>query len=322
MKFKDYYQILGVERDASQDDIKRAYRKLARKYHPDVSKEPDAEERFKEVNEAHEVLSDPEKRAAYDRLGANWRAGQDFTPPPGWEFSTGPGGTHTFTSEDAAHFEDFSDFFESLFGGLGRRSGFRARSAETGGAGRDTYARIAIDIEDAFHGATRQLSLRVPEIDGSGHVTLREKLLHVRIPAGIRPGHQIRLAGQGEPSLHGGPPGDLYLEVEFNPHPLYRIEGRDLYLDLPVAPWEAALGRAVEAPTPAGPVEVTIPANSGAGRKLRLRGKGLPGNPPGDMYIVLQIALPPANTERARELYEMMERDLRFDPRRSMGGKS
>jgi len=320
LKFKDYYQILGVSRDASQDDIKRAYRKLARKYHPDVSKEPDAEERFKEVNEAHEVLSDPEKRAAYDRLGANWRAGEDFTPPPGWEFATGGHGDRDgFTAEEAAH---FSDFFDSLFGGLGRRGGMHARGAGGPGAGRDTYARISIDLEDAFHGATRQLSLRVPEIDASGHIVVREKLLNVRIPAGIRPGQQIRLAGQGEPGVRGGPPGDLYLEVDFNPHPLYRLEGRDLYLDVPVAPWEAALGRSVQVPTPTGPVEVAVPANSGAGRKLRLRGKGLPGNPPGDMYVVLQIALPPANTERARELYEMMEREMRFDPRRSMGGKS
>lgn len=312
MEYKDYYKIMGVGRDADQDEIKRAYRKLARKFHPDVSKEPDAEARFKEVGEAYEVLKDPEKRAAYDQLGANWKAGQDFHPPPDWDagFEFSGGG---YTGGDASA---FSDFFESLFGrefDAGRGGGqFHAK-------GRDHHARVLIDLEDAYHGATRSLTLQAPELDGQGHVRMRERTLNVRIPKGIRQGQRIRLSGQGSPGLGKGSAGDLYLEVEFRPHPFYRIEGRDIYLDLPVAPWEAMLGAKVKAPTPGGPVDLTIPAGSTSGRKLRLKGRGIPGKPPGDIYVVLRIALPPADDEGARALYRKMEQELTFNPRAGLG---
>jgi curved DNA-binding protein len=309
MEFKDYYGVMGVARDATQDEIKRAYRKLARKYHPDVSKEPDAEARFKELGEAYEVLRDPEKRAAYDQLGANWKAGQDFRPPPDWdagfEFSGG--------YRDSG---GFSDFFESLFGRFGARHaggpGFSAR-------GEDHHARILIDVEDAFHGATRTITLHAPQIDAQGHVRTRERTLNVRIPRGVRQGQHIRLAGQGTPGIGGGGAGDLYLDVEFKPHRLYRIEGRDLYLELPIAPWEAALGARVKVPTPDGIVDLTIPAGSTAGRKLRLKGRGIPARPSGDLYVVLQIALPPAESETARRLYRTMQQEMAFNPRTGLG---
>ena len=316
MEFKDYYEIMGVKRDATQDEIKRAYRKLARKYHPDVSKEPDAEQKFKQVGEAYEVLKDPEKRAAYDQLGANWKAGQDFRPPPDWDagFEFSGGG---FTEGDASA---YSDFFESLFGrgfggaraaGRGRRT-YHAR-------GEDHHAKVLIDLEDAFHGATRTITLRVPELDPQGHVVTRERTLNVRIPKGIRQGQQIRLAGQGAPGLGEGKAGDLYLEVEFRPHPIYRVEGRDLYLDLPIAPWEAALGAKIKAPTPDGVVDLTIPPNSKAGGKLRLKGRGIPAKTPGDLYVLLKIVLPPADTEQAKALYTKMQQELKFNPRAGLG---
>ena len=314
MEFKDYYKIMGVERDATQDEIKRAYRRLARKYHPDVSKEADAEARFKEVGEAYEVLKDPEKRAAYDQLGANWKAGADFTPPPGWDagFEFGGGG---YTGADAG---EFSDFFETLFGhgfsggGGRRRGGFHAR-------GEDHHARVLIDLEDAYHGATRSISLRHPELDQQGRLVNRERTLKVKIPKGVKEGQRIRLAGQGAPGIGGGPAGDLYLEIAFRPHPRYRVEGRDLYLELPVAPWEAALGATVTAPTPAGAVELKIPAGTRSGQKLRLKGRGIPGRPPGDIYVIPQIVLPPATDEKARELYRRMARELAFNPRSNLG---
>ncbi len=249
MEFKDYYKIMGVAREATQDEIKRAYRKLARKYHPDVSKEPDAEARFKEVGEAYEVLKDPEKRAAYDRLAAGgYQGGEEFRPPPGWDagFEFRGGG---FTDGDAAH---FSDFFESLFGGgspfghgAGRRGGVRMR-------GEDRHARIRIGLADAYHGATRTLSLQVPEVDPQGRVITRNHSLNVKIPAGVTEGQQIRLSGQGAPGLGGGPAGDLYLEVSFEPHPVFHAEGRDVFATLPIAPWEAALGAKVPVPTLGG----------------------------------------------------------------------
>jgi curved DNA-binding protein len=316
MEFKDYYKIMGVARDATQDDIKRAYRKLARKYHPDVSKEKDAEARFKEVGEAYEVLKDEEKRAAYDQLGPNWQQGQDFRPPPDWNtgFEFKGGG---FTGGDSA---EFSDFFESLFG----RSGFGGgRAGGRGGfhaQGQDRHARVLIDLEDAYTGATRAISLRVPEVDPQGHVVTRERTLNVTIPKGIRAGQHLRLAGQGTPGVGQGPAGDLFLEVEFRPHRLYRVEERDVYLDVPVAPWEAALGAAVKVPTPSGTVEMKIPPGSSAGRKMRLKGRGLPGATPGDFYVVLQIAVPPADTAAAKALYAKMAQDMKsFNPRDKLG---
>ena len=314
MEFKDYYEVMGVARDATQDEIKRSYRKLARKYHPDVSKESDAEARFKELGEAYEVLKDPEKRAAYDQLGANWQGGQDFNAPPDWDagFEFSGGG---FTGGDAS---DYSDFFESLFGqgyaaqGGGRRAGFHAR-------GQDRHAKILVDLEDSFSGATRAINLQVPELTPDGHVTTRTRTLNIKIPKGIRDGQKIRLAGQGDPGQGKAAAGDLYLEIDFKPHGLYHAEAHDLYLDLPVAPWEAALGATVKVPTPEGVVELKVPAGSAQGKKMRLKGRGIPAKQPGDLYVVLQIALPEADTAKAKKLYQQMQDELNFNPRSRMG---
>jgi curved DNA-binding protein len=320
MQFKDYYDILGVPRDASAEAIKKAFRQLARKYHPDVSKAPDAESRMKEVNEANAVLSDPERRAAYDQLLARGaRGGQEFEPPPGWdagfEFS-GRG----FPGAEAA---DFSDFFAELFGRMGgaaggggpgyhgQAGGFRAR-------GEDHHAKILLDIEDAFLGARQQVSLRAPGLDAQGRVVLKTRTLDVQIPKGVREGQLIRLAGQGSPGMGDGRPGDLYLEVHFKPHPLYAVHGRDLRMELPVAPWEAALGAVVPVALPhGGRLQVRIPAGAQSGRGLRVRGEGIPGDPPGDLELTVRVVLPKADTPRAKELYEAMARDLAFDPRAS-----
>ncbi len=311
MKFKDYYQVLGVPRDATQDAIKQAYRRLARKYHPDVSKEPDAEARFKEVGEAYEVLKDPEKRAAYDRFGENWKAGQEFNPPPDWdagfEFS---GGGYTGA-------QDFSDFFETLFGqagvgGVGGRAGFRMR-------GEDHHAKILVSLEDAYRGATRTITLQAPQLDPSGHVVTKTRTLNVRIPKGVTEGQRIRLPGQGAPGIGGGPKGDLYLEIAFEPHRLFRAERRHIYLDLPITPWEAALGRTVTVPTLGGKVDLKIPAGSQTGQKLRLKGKGLPGKVPGDQYVVLKIMTPRPRNEADRALYEKMAQQMPFNPRAELG---
>jgi curved DNA-binding protein len=306
MEFKDYYDTLGVARDATQDEIKRAYRKLARKYHPDVSKEADAEALFKQLGEAYEVLKDPEKRAAYDQLGSSWRAGEDFRPPPDWDqgFEFHGGGF-----EDA----EFSDFFESLFGqrGHGQRE-YHAR-------GMDTHARVSIDLEDAYHGGERKLTLKHSELGADGRPLLKERTLNVRIPKGVRQGQHIRLANQGGAGIGRGGAGDLYLEIEFARHPLYHVEGKDVYLDLPVAPWEAALGATVKVPTPSGKVDLKIPANSASGRRLRLKGRGIPAQQPGDLYVVLQVALPRADSEAAKQAYQEFERQLDFNPRTGLG---
>jgi len=315
MDFKDYYKIIGVKRDATQDEIKRAYRKLARKYHPDVSKEADAEERFKEVGEAYEALKDPEKRAAYDQLGANWKAGQEFHPPPEWDagFEFSGGG---YTGGDSAN---YSDFFESLFShnfgeaqaGRGY-TGFNAR-------GEDHHAKVFIDLEDAYRGVTRSITLQTPELDGRGHVTTKQRTLNVKIPKGVKQGQRIRLSGQGSPGVGEAPAGDLYLEIEFNPHSIYRVDGHDVYLNLPVAPWEAALGATVKVPTPDGPVDLKITEGTPGGRKLRLKGRGIPGKPSGDLFVIPQITLPPADSDSARELYHKMEQELSYNPRSKLG---
>ena len=335
MQFKDYYEVMGVARGATQDEIKRAYRKLARKYHPDVSKEKDAEDKFKELQEAYEVLKDAEKRAAYDQLGANWRQGQDFRPPPDWgkgfEFSARRGRPGAAGSEERSGSADFSDFFSELFGsgspfgggGGGRGFGARAGTAGRGfsAAGQDHVARVEIDLEDAFRGGTRTIELRTPEITPDGHVTAKPRTLRVSIPAGVTEGQQIRLAGQGSPGVGGGPTGDLYLEVNFRPHPVFKLEGRDVTVQLPVAPWEAALGEAVSVPTLGGSVEMKLPAGSRAGQRLRLRGRGLPGPTPGDQYVVLKIVLPP-DSPRAREFFVRMKQELPFDPRAELAATS
>ena len=292
MQFRDYYETLGVARGASQDDVKRAYRRLARKYHPDVSKEADAEARFKEVGEAYEVLKDPEKRAAYDRFGKDWKHGQEFRPPPGWErqFNFGGGG---FSGTSG-----FSDFFESLFG-QGSFAGARGPMRARGG---DQSARIEIPLEDAFRGATR-------------NITLRGRTLSVRIPRGVTEGQRIRLSGQGGSGARGAPDGDLYLTVTHKAHPLFRTEGRDVRLKLPVAPWEAALGATVAVPTLGGKVDLRVPRGSRTGQTLRLKGRGLPGRPDGDQYVALEIVAPPADTPEAESLYREMAKSMRFNPR-------
>jgi curved DNA-binding protein len=322
MEYKDYYKILGVERGATQDDIKRAYRKLARTLHPDINKEAGAEAKFKDLGEAYEVLKDPEKRAAYNELGANWKQGQDFRPPPNWdqgfEYSGGGGG---YANADSAQ---FSDFFEGLFGqaraggGRGGMGGFSGRR-EFHAAGEDHHAKVVIDLRDAYSGAKRSITLRVPEVDDTGHVAVKDRTLNVTIPKGVREGQHIRLAGQGSPGMGKGQPGDLYLEVAFAPDPLFKVDGKDVYLDLPVTPWEAALGASVKAPTPEGAVMLKIPPGSTKGRTMRLKGKGIPGSPPGDMHAVLKIETPPADTDKAKEVYRQMERELPFNPRAGMG---
>jgi len=311
MDYKDYYKTLGVDRKATQDEIKRSYRKLARKYHPDVSKEADAEQKFKDLGEAYEVLKDPEKRVAYDQLGSNWNSQQGFRPPPDWgagfEFHGAPRG--------AGGQQDFSDFFESLFGqARGPGGGSRGFHMQ----GEDHHAKILIDLEDSYRGASRSISLQMPEVTADGHVVSQRRTLKVNIPKGVRQGQQIRLGGQGAKGSGNGRAGDLYLEIEFNPHRFYRVEGADVYLELPVAPWEAALGASVNVPTPSGAIDLKIPANSKGGKKLRLKGRGIPSKVPGDLYVVLQIVLPPANDEESRAIYKHMQDQIKFNPRASM----
>ena len=318
MEFKDYYQALGVARDAPADEVKRAYRKLARKYHPDVSKEPHAEKRMKEVNEAYEVLSDPQKRAAYDQLGKGHQPGQDFRPPPGWD----EGFEFSERDPSGAEAAEFSEFFSEIFRRTGRGAGQargRGREDPSHAQGNDHHARILLDLEDAFAGATRQITLRAPKLDDKGRVTLEERTLNVKIPRGIREGQVIRLTSQGEPGLGNGKPGDLLLEVLFKPHPRFRADGRDLLLTLPVAPWEAALGAVVPVDLPGGALNVRIPAGAQSGKQLRVRGKGIPADPPGDLYFEIRIVAPPATTPEAKELYETMARELNFDPRKDWG---
>ena len=312
MEFKDYYAVLGLERTADPARIKRAYRKLARKYHPDVSDVPDAETRFKEVSEAYEALSDPERRAAYDAAVQRRERGESFEPPPdghgGFGFGAG--------RPDGGAPEDFSDFFEALFGRQAQRA--HEPRGTVRAAGSDHHARILIDLTESYHGAQRTLSMRVPGVDDQGRRTLQERQLEVRIPKGVREGQHLRLTGQGSPGYGGGPAGDLYLEIRFRPDPRFRVDGRDVFVDVPIAPWEAALGAPIVAPTPDGSVQLTVPAGSSAGRKLRLKGKGLPGEPAGDLYVVLTVSLPPADTPQAKEAFAALARAFpHFDARRA-----
>ncbi|WP_225781558.1 DnaJ C-terminal domain-containing protein [Xenophilus sp. Marseille-Q4582] len=326
MDFKDYYSALGVDRKASSDEIRKAYRKLARKYHPDVSHEADAERRMKEVNEAYEVLQDSEKRAAYDALAervargtpAGDGAGHGFTPPPGWDqgfdFSRARHGGTGGPADDA----DFSEFFSSLFGAAQRR---QAQQRQARMRGDDQHATIEVDIATALRGGERLLQLQALELDAHGQPEVVQRTLQVRIPPGVRPGQLIRLAGQGLPGHGGEPAGDLFLEVKLAPDARYRVEGHDLTMKLPVTPSEAALGAQVRVPLPNGDeVEVTVPPHSRPGRKLRLKDRGFPGKVPGHLYLELELALPPADSDAARAAYEALARaSTAFDPRRSLG---
>ncbi|MFP5287353.1 MAG: DnaJ C-terminal domain-containing protein [Thermoanaerobaculia bacterium] len=331
MEYKDYYATLGVKKDASQDDIQKAYRKLARKYHPDVNKDPQAEVKFKEVGEAYEVLKDPDKRKKYDQFGANWnRVGG--SPPPGWEgvhYDFGGGG---FDFGDFSGFSgggggtgNFSDFFEMLFGAGG--PGGRRRTATWGpggpaGAGPgfgargggDTEAVITLSLEEAIQGGTREITLSDPN-------TGQRKTLSVRIPEGVRPGQKIRLSGQGSPGMGGGASGDLYLKIEIAPDPRFKVEGSDIHSPVAVAPWEAALGGEAEVETPTGPVRIRIPAGSSSGRKIRLRGRGLSqsGGGKGDLYAEIRIVVPERLTDRERELYEQLAEISGFRAREAAG---
>jgi len=312
MKYKDYYAILGVERDASADDIKRAYRKLARKYHPDVSKEANAEERFKEVGEAYETLKDPEKRAAYDQLGRH-APGEEIRPPPDWgeAFGGAPFGG------GAAGFEDID--LADLFAGLaGRRGG--TRNAGPAG-GRDIEAQVRIPFEQAFTGGEMELSLTDLEVGDDGRVRRVPRRVRVRIPPGVTDGQVLRVPGKGGKGVRGGPDGDLYLDFQVEPHPLFRAEGLDLYLDLPLAPWEAVLGTSVEIPTPGGRVALKVPPGTRARQKLRLTGRGFarPDGTKGDLYATVEIAVPGHVGETERALWQQLAKAGSFDPRAHFG---
>jgi curved DNA-binding protein len=311
MKFKDYYQILGVARDAAEDDIKKSYRKLARKYHPDVSKEKNAEEKFKEVSEAYEVLRDKEKRAAYDRLGTH-RPGEDFRPPPDWaeQFTRGYGAGGFGASGEGI---DFADLFGDLFG-VGRGARGRGSFAMPG---QDYEAIVHVTLEEAARGTEVNLDLNVPEYDADGMPRRVPKTIKVRIPRGVTDGQKMRVPGKGGPGVNGGPPGALYLDIKLRPHPLFQPNGHDLYLDVPVTPWEATLGTSIEVPTLDGKVRLKISAGATAGQRLRLAGKGLPkpGGGHGDLYAVLQIVTPSSIGTRERELYEELGRVSSFNPR-------
>ena len=326
MEFKDYYGVLGVQRNATDDELRKAFRKLARKYHPDVSKEADAQIRMRDINEANDVLRDKDKRAAYDALadrvargggsGADHAGGSGsggFQPPPGWdegfEF-------HHSADQGPADHAHFSEFFSSVFGKSAQRSAsggnYRAR-------GEDHHAAIEISVEDAINGVERDISLRALETDAQGQPNFVNRTLTVKIPAGVHPGQFIRLTGHGMPGHGGEPAGDLYLEVRIALHSLYRVDGRDLYLTLPVTPTEAALGAQVKVPTPNGSVlEVTVPPNARSGLKLRLKERGLPGKPPGHLYLLIDIVLPLADTDAVRKAYEQLAQAAPFNPRRHL----
>ena len=291
MEYKDYYKVLAVSRDASQDDLKKAYRKMARKYHPDVSKVANAEEKFKQVGEAYEALKDPEKRAQYDQFGSDYKHGQSFNPPPSWgQSAAGMGGQNS----------DFSSFFESMFNGHQAAGGSYP-------PGENVNAKITISLEDAFHGAKKEIRRPAGNTNQASNIK-------VKIPAGIINGKKIRLAGQGKAGA-GGDAGDLFLEISISEHPHYQLDDNNLLLNLPIAPWEAALGAKITVPTLAGKISLTIPSGAKSGQKMRLKGRGFPGKKPGDQIIILQIMTPPADSDRSKQLYQKMAEELNFNPR-------
>jgi len=314
MEYKDYYKTLGVEKNANAEEIKKQYRRLARKYHPDVSSEKNAEENFKEVKEAYEVLKDSKKRAAYDQMGSQWQSGESFTPPPNWDFRQSAG-----AREEQFDAGDFSEFFENLFGqrapGGGRARGHAAHSQR----GQDEHTKINLSLEEAFTGTERTLQLQEPELNPStGQIQLKTRSLKVKIPAGVTEGQHIRLGKQGSKGINGGSNGDLYLEIHLVDHPFYIVKNQDIYLNLPVTPWEAALGSKIETPTLGGKVGLSIPAGSQTGTKLRLKGRGLPGHPAGDQYVILSIYIPEPKTESQKEIYKKMADEMKYNPREEL----
>ena len=311
MEYKDYYTILGIKRDASQDKVKQAYRRLARKYHPDISKEEGAEAKFKDIGEAYEGLKDPEKRTAYDKFGADWKAGQEFKAPPNWDAGFEFSGAD-YTGGDT---NDFSDFFEQLFGHT-KFSGARQQRSTFRMQGENQHAKIVIRLEDAFQGSKQTITLSRPIVDEQGHVKTEPHSLHVTIPKGIIEGQHIRLEGQGMPGIGGGPNGDLFLEIAFAEHQLFQADGRDIYHSLSITPWEAALGATVTVPTLGGNVDLKIPASSQGGQKLRLKGRGLSSlKKTGNQYVTFRIIVPEAKTEEQKKLYQEMEKIMGENPR-------
>jgi curved DNA-binding protein len=313
MEFKDYYKILGVDADADDKSIKAAYRKLARKYHPDVSSEEDAEHKFKEVSEAYEVLRDKEKRAEYD-VARQYGGARGFEPPPGWQGGTaGSGSRGDFQG-------GFSDFFEEVFGqaGHGSRQGYSRQHFTR--RGEDIELALAIFLEDAFKGESRTISYEVPSFDDNGRLTREARTLKVKIPAGVTEGERIRLKGQGAPGIGDAPAGDLYLHIRFAPHPLYLVEGSDLTVTVPLAPWEAALGCKLTVPTLEGDISLTVPANSQNGKRMRVRGKGLgKAGARGDLYVVLRVTMPESASQQEQTLWQQLAAASSFDPRRNWG---
>ena len=327
IKFKNYYEILGVSRSASAEEIKKAYRKLARKYHPDINKGPEAEARFKEIGEANEVLSDTEKRSRYDQLGSNWQAGQDFRPPPGYsnarhEYQGNPRGGRGFNPQDMG---GFSEFFETLFGQQfenrqqnGSFGGWGMAEEAPAPGGQDQEAAITITLEEAYHGATKSIRLQTQEVDARGRLQSANKNYQVKIPQGITDGARIRLAGQGGHGPRGGSAGDLYLNIQIAPHARFKVEGHNLEVMLPITPWEAALGAKITLATLEGDATITLPPGSESGQRLRLRGKGLrqgKGLEPGDLMISIQIVVPKKLNAREKELFEELAKSSAFKPR-------
>ena len=313
MEFKDYYKILGVDADADAKSIKAAYRKLARKYHPDVSSEEDAEHKFKEVSEAYEVLHDKEKRAEYD-VARQYGGARGFEPPPGWQGgAAGSGSQGDFQG-------GFSDFFEEVFGqaGHGSRQGYSRQHFTR--RGEDIELALAIFLEDACKGESRTISYEVPSFDEHGRLTREARTLKVKIPAGVTEGERIRLKGQGAPGIGDAPAGDLYLHIRFAPHPLYLVEGSDLTITVPVAPWEAALGCKLTVPTLEGDISLTVPANSQNGKRMRVRGQGLGrADKRGDLYVVLRVTMPESASQQEQTLWQQLAAASNFDPRRNWG---
>ncbi|MGF1548855.1 MAG: DnaJ C-terminal domain-containing protein [Thiotrichales bacterium] len=308
MKYIDYYKVLGVERTASQDEIKKAYRRLARKYHPDVSKDVNGEAKFKELGEAYEVLRDPEKRAAYEQLGPNWKAGQEFKAPPNWEAHYDLGGGYARAGSGRG---GFSDFFETMFGAAGPQAGsagFRRPPPRQPERGENLNASMRVSLEQAYRGD--EVTLRLD--DGRN--------LKVRVPKGVTDGQKVRLAGQGQGGRGGGASGDLLVTVQVEPHARYRLDGKDIELTLPIAPWEAALGAQVTIPTLDGRVQLKIPPGAKGGQRMRVKGRGMPGATPGDFYVRLQIEAPPAQTEAQKALYERLREGFDFNPRAALEG--